>query len=71
MLRTLIAGLGITLALGCGASLPQDITPALVKCKLRALDSLPADPKAINSHDLDTLAGKLQACHAPADAGAP
>lgn len=68
-LTCLSFGLALAAALtpACGTA----VNPALVQCKLEALRVLPEDPKAISSHDLDTLAGKLQACHASPDAGAP
>ena len=63
------AALGIAtllaMAVGCSTAVP-----ALTPCRLAALQTLPEDPRAITSADLDTLAGKLMACHG-ADSGAP
>ena len=80
-LTQIAIGAGVSLAFfctlgtpGCGAETLQ-VPPhvaQVVRCKLAALEVLPEDPRSITSYDLDTLAGKLRACHAQAsDGGTP
>lgn len=59
---TAILALLCVAAIGCSSS--------LIQCKIEAVEKLPEDPLAVNSHDVSNLIARLENCRAaPSDAG--